>query len=82
MTVLNVPGMHCENCVRRIKEALAAVELECEISLENKNVVCLVSGGNIDVNILSRVINKALIKTGRISYLTIEEFRVMADNYE
>ncbi|MBE7707126.1 MAG: threonine ammonia-lyase [Cyanobacteria bacterium SIG27] len=43
-----------------------------KIPLKNKNVVCLVSGGNIDVNILSRVINKALIKTGRISYLTIE----------
>lgn len=43
-----------------------------KIPLKNKNIVCLVSGGNIDVNILSRVINKALIKTGRISYLTIE----------
>ena len=50
---------------------VAAVMFD-KIPLENKNVVCLVSGGNIDVNILSRVINKALIKTGRISYLTIE----------
>ena len=40
--------------------------------LENKNIVCLVSGGNIDVNILSRVINRGLLKTGRISSITIE----------
>ena len=43
-----------------------------KIPLEHKNVVCVVSGGNIDVNILSRVINRALLKTGRISNLTIE----------
>ena len=43
-----------------------------KIPLKNKNIVCLVSGGNIDVNILSRVINRALLKTGRISNLTIE----------
>ena len=43
-----------------------------KIPLKNKNIVCLVSGGNIDVNILSRVINRALLKTGRLSNLTIE----------
>ena len=43
-----------------------------KIHLKGKNIVCLVSGGNIDVNILSRVINRALLKTGRISNLTIE----------
>ncbi len=43
-----------------------------KIKLEGKNIVCLVSGGNIDVNILSRVINRALLKTGRLSNLTIE----------
>ena len=43
-----------------------------KIPLKGKNVVCVVSGGNIDVNILSRVINRALLKTGRISNLTIE----------
>ncbi len=50
---------------------VAAVMFD-KIPLKGKNIVCLVSGGNIDVNILSRVINKALVKTGRISYLTIE----------
>ncbi|MBR1617656.1 threonine ammonia-lyase [bacterium] len=43
-----------------------------KIPLKGKKIVCLVSGGNIDVNILSRVINRALLKTGRISNLTIE----------
>lgn len=43
-----------------------------KIKLKGKNIVCIVSGGNIDVNILSRVINRALLKTGRISNLTIE----------
>ena len=43
-----------------------------KIPLENKNIVCLISGGNIDVNILSRVINRALLKMGRICNLTIE----------
>lgn len=43
-----------------------------KIPLKDKNVVCLVSGGNIDVNILSKVINRALLKTGRISNITIE----------
>lgn len=40
---------------------------------EKKNkVVCLVSGGNIDVTILSRVIHRGLLTSGRISDLTIE----------
>ncbi len=43
-----------------------------KIPLQNKNIVCLVSGGNIDVNILSRVINRALLKTGRLCNMTIE----------
>ncbi len=43
-----------------------------KIPLKNKNIVCVVSGGNIDVNILSRVINRALLKAGRISNITVE----------
>ena len=40
--------------------------------IENKNVVCLVSGGNIDVTILSRVINRGLLMSGRQCTLKIE----------
>ncbi|MBR1977454.1 threonine ammonia-lyase [bacterium] len=42
-----------------------------KLDLEGKNVVCLVSGGNIDVNILSRVINRGLLTAGRLSDITI-----------
>ena len=38
----------------------------------DKKTVCVVSGGNIDVNILSRVINRGLLNSGRLSHLTIE----------
>ena len=40
--------------------------------LQGKRVCCLLSGGNIDVTILSRVINRGLQKSGRLSDLTIE----------
>lgn len=43
-----------------------------KLPIEGKKTVCLVSGGNIDVNILSRVINRGLLKEGRLSDLTIE----------
>jgi len=43
-----------------------------KLPLEGKKVCAVVSGGNIDVNILSRVINRGLMKTGRLTNLTIE----------
>lgn len=42
-----------------------------KLPIEGKNVVCLVSGGNIDVNILSRVITRGLIMSGRNCVLQI-----------
>ncbi len=51
--------------------SVAAVMFD-KIPLKNKNIVCVISGGNIDVNILSRVINRGLLNTGRLSNLTIE----------
>ena len=33
-----VEDIHCENCVRRIKEALDKISVSCEISLEEKTV--------------------------------------------
>lgn len=38
MTVLTVPDMHCENCVRRITEALNAEKLSFTVSLADKTV--------------------------------------------
>ena len=43
-----------------------------KLPLANKKTACIVSGGNIDVNILSRVINRGLLKEGRLCHLTIE----------
>ena len=40
--------------------------------LDGKKVVCLVSGGNIDVTSLSRVIERGLMKSGRSTTLLIE----------
>ena len=40
--------------------------------LDGKNVCCLVSGGNIDVTILSRVITRGLVMSGRQCTLNIE----------
>lgn len=51
--------------------AVAAVMFD-KIPVEGKNVVCLVSGGNIDVTILSRVIKRGLLKSGRSDTLTIQ----------
>ncbi|MBO5898524.1 MAG: threonine ammonia-lyase [Clostridia bacterium] len=42
-----------------------------KLPIKGKNVVCLVSGGNIDVNILSRVITRGLVKSGRNTTLQI-----------
>lgn len=42
-----------------------------KLPIENKKVVCVVSGGNIDVNILSRVITRGLVTTGRTTTLLI-----------
>ena len=44
--------------------SVAAV-LSDKIPTEGKNVVCIVSGGNIDVNILSRVLTRGLKASGR-----------------
>ena len=43
-----------------------------KLPIEGKNVVCIVSGGNIDVNILDRVIKRGLLTAGRTALLKIE----------
>lgn len=43
-----------------------------KVPVKDKKVVCLLSGGNIDVTILSRVIKRGLLMTGRNSTLNIE----------
>ncbi|MBQ8614723.1 MAG: threonine ammonia-lyase [Ruminiclostridium sp.] len=43
-----------------------------KVPVKGKNVVCLVSGGNIDVTILSRVIKRGLLMSGRSYSLIVE----------
>lgn len=38
MTVLQVPDMHCEMCVKRITNALTSANLNFSVSLEDKTV--------------------------------------------
>lgn len=38
-----------------------------KVDVTNKKTVCLVSGGNVDVTTLSRIITKGMVKTGRIT---------------
>ena len=51
--------------------AVAAVMFD-KFHLKGKRVVAVVSGGNIDVTSLSRVIDRGLLKSGRSSSLLIE----------
>ncbi|MDE7153188.1 MAG: threonine ammonia-lyase [Muribaculaceae bacterium] len=59
-----------------VSEGAGAVPLAAvmagKIPVEGKKVVCLVSGGNIDVNMLNRVITRGLTVGGRLSTLTID----------
>lgn len=50
--------------------ALAAA-LQGELPLSGKRVVVVVSGGNIDVNLLSRIIDRGLVKSGRCMRLWV-----------
>lgn len=59
-----------------ISEGAGAVSVAAamfnKVPVQGKKVVCLVSGGNIDVTILSRVIKRGLLKSGRSYSMNIE----------
>lgn len=61
---------------KMIAEGAGAVSVAAAMfgkaDIKGKKAVCLVSGGNIDVTILSRVISRGLIKEGRQGRLTVE----------
>ena len=52
--------------------AAAAAVMFGKIPTAGKKTVCILSGGNIDVNILSRVISRGLIMSGRSQRMTLE----------
>ena len=43
-----------------------------KVDIKDKKTVCVLSGGNIDVTILSRVIKRGLLMSGRTCQLTVE----------
>lgn len=49
-----------------------AAAMFSDLPLQGKKVCAIISGGNIDVNILSKVIGRGLLTTGRLSQLKIE----------
>lgn len=49
-----------------------AAAMFCNLPLEGKKAVCVVSGGNIDVTTLYRIINRGLQKGGRLCTFSIE----------
>ncbi|MCF0198944.1 MAG: threonine ammonia-lyase, partial [Bacteroidaceae bacterium] len=61
---------------KMIAEGAGAVSVAAamfnKVPVAGKKTICLVSGGNIDVNILSRVINRGLVKSGRSYTFTVE----------
>jgi threonine dehydratase len=60
---------------KTVAEGAAAVSLAAlvnkKISLSGKNVGLMVSGGNIDMNLISRIIEKGLIQDGRLTRLNV-----------
>jgi threonine dehydratase len=58
-----------------VAEGAGAVSLAAllagKIKAENKNVVLVISGGNIDVNLLSLIIARGLVKAGRYLDVTV-----------
>ena len=60
---------------KMVAEGAGAVSVAAAMSgklpIDGLNTVCIVSGGNIDVTILSRVINRGLLKSGRLCRLSI-----------
>ena len=42
-----------------------------KLAPENKNVVCVISGGNIDISTISAIINRALVSRGRQFCFTV-----------
>ena len=60
---------------KMVAEGAGAVSVAAAMSgklpIKGLKTVCIVSGGNIDVTILSRVINRGLLKSGRLCRLSV-----------
>ena len=67
--------LHLLESQKLIAEGAGAVSIAAamfsDLPLEGRKTVCIVSGGNIDVTILSRVIARGLATSGRTTTLTL-----------
>ena len=52
--------------------ASVAAVMYNKVPVKGKKTICVVSGGNIDVTILNRVINRGLAKSGRLCTIEME----------
>ena len=63
-------------CEKMVAEGAGAASVGAvmfnKVPVKGKKVVCVVSGGNIDVTILNRVINRGLAKSGRLCRIDME----------
>lgn len=48
-----------------------AAAMHNKVDIKGKKTVCVISGGNVDVNILDRIIDKALQANGKIAKLSV-----------
>ncbi len=42
-----------------------------KVDIKGKKVVCVVSGGNVDINILDRILDKGLQENGRLKEFSV-----------
>lgn len=57
---IHIEGMMCPHCVRHATEALNRLEgVSAEVSLENKNAVCTITG-----NVSDEALKAAIVKAG------------------
>lgn len=61
--------LQCMECEKLVVEGAGAVTLAAALyyneDFKDKKVVAILSGGNIDVTLLSKIIDRGLVKTGR-----------------
>ncbi|HYP87262.1 MAG TPA: threonine ammonia-lyase [Polyangiaceae bacterium] len=71
---------------RTVVEGAGAVGLAAllhrDLGLSGRRVVVVISGGNIDVNLVSRVIQRGLVKSGRLCRLSISARDVVGTLHE
>jgi len=68
--------LHLLEKYKMIAEGAGAVSVAAamfsDLPIKGKKVVCVVSGGNIDVTFLNRIIDRGLLKSGRLCTMSIE----------